>query len=182
MIPTRNTSRLFLLCVFELVALFSFSNNITVAQDKELRALDGEWLFVEDQTKGRAVEEQGPPMSVKFALRVEMDAVIYPRSQGEERISLDGSAIEKKNSNGSITRYRGKWKNGILDYSIETIRTSDKKRVLFIRRLFQATEKGLTVRVTINDGTEQVALYRHPDQIALPAPVKATIADLDWPV
>ena len=31
------------------------------AQDENLRALDGEWLFVEDRTEGRAVEKGGPP-------------------------------------------------------------------------------------------------------------------------
>lgn len=48
-------------------------------QGDELRGLGGTWLFVEDRTEGRAVEQGGAPMSVRFALRVEKDAVIYPR-------------------------------------------------------------------------------------------------------
>ena len=39
-------------------------------------------------------------MSAKFTLRVAKDAVIYPRSRGDERITLDGSVIEKKVDNG----------------------------------------------------------------------------------
>ena len=46
------------------------------AQADELRKFEGEWLYVKDITEGRSVEEQGPPMSVKFALRVEKDAVL----------------------------------------------------------------------------------------------------------
>ena len=41
-------------------------------------------------------------MNVRFSLRVEKDAVIYPRSRGDERITLDGSVIEEENNNGSI--------------------------------------------------------------------------------
>ena len=39
-------------------------------QDEKLRALDGEWLFVEDRTEGRAVEDGGAPMSMRFRLIV----------------------------------------------------------------------------------------------------------------
>lgn len=150
------------------------------AQDDDLRELEGTWLFVEDRTEGRPIDQQGPPMSVRFALRVEKDAVIYPRSQGDERITLDGSVIEKKNDNGSITRYHGEWKDGVLEYSLATERLSDNKIVLVIKREFRATEEGLVVAVTVNEGTRQVALYRHLEDIALPDPAQVGIAELAW--
>src|SRR5262245_5243099 len=33
-----------------------------------LRALDGEWLYVEDRTEGRTLERWSPPMSSKFSM------------------------------------------------------------------------------------------------------------------
>lgn len=154
--------------------------NACAAQDDALKKLGGTWHFVEDRTEGRPVDKQGPPMSVRFELRVEKDGVIYPRRQGDERITLDGSVIERKNDNGSITRFNGKWKNGSLVYTLKTERLSDNKTVLTIRREFRATDEGLLINVTVNDGTKQVALYRHPEDVALPKPAKAVIADMTW--
>ena len=34
-------------------------------QADDLRALDGDWIFVEDRTEGRPIEEQQPSMSAK---------------------------------------------------------------------------------------------------------------------
>ena len=150
------------------------------AQDDDLRKLGGTWLFVEGRTEGRAVDAQGPPMSVKFELRVEKDAVVYPRRRGDERITLDGSTIEKKNDNGSLTRYRGEWKDGALEYTLETVRLSDNKRVSVVRRVFRITDDGLLIDVIHNERTKQVALYRHPENISLPEPAKASIADMAW--
>ena len=147
------------------------------AQDGDLRALEGEWLFVEDRTEGRAVEKGGPPMSVKFALRVEKDAVIHVRSRGDERISLDGEVISKENDNGSVTRYSGVWKDGTLKYKLEMVRLSDNKLLFSIEREFRVTPDGLIV-TRKSDGS--VALYRHPKDIALPSAAKATISDLNW--
>lgn len=163
---------------FVIVATFSVAMTSSAhSQTDELRALDGEWLFVEDRTEGRAVEMGGPPMSVKFALRVEQDAVIHVRSRGDERISLDGSVIEKENNNGSVTRYSGEWKDGALEYKLETVRLSDNKSVMLIRREFRVTPDGLIV-TRKSDGS--VALYRHPEDIELPSPAKATVADMKW--
>jgi len=146
----------------------------------DLQALDGEWLFVEGRTEGLAVEMQGPPMSVKFTLRVEKDAVVYPRPRGDERIPLDGSVIEEKNNNGSITCFRGAWKDGALEYTLETVRLSDSKRVYQLRRVFRVTDEGLLIRVVRNEETSQVALYRHPEDIALPEPARASITEMGW--
>ena len=155
-------------------------SSVRAGQDEDLGKLDGTWLFVEDRTQGRAVELGGPPISVKFTLRVEKDAVIYPRSRGDERITLDGSVIEEKQDNGTIKRYRGEWKNGRLEYTLETVRLADNERVLMIKRAFRVTDEGLLVYVTTDKSSEQVALYRHPEDIELPKPAKATIADMAW--
>lgn len=156
-------------------------------QDEELRKLDGTWLFVEDRTERRPVDQGGAPMNVKFTLRVEKDAVIYPRSRGEERITLDNSVIEKewgkdKEGNDYVKRYRGKWskKNRWLEYWIETVRLADNEKVLVTKRVFQITDEGLLVHVFSNKSSKQVALYRHPEDVALPEPAMATIEDMAW--
>ncbi len=150
-----------------------------------MRALDGEWLYVEDRTEGRASEDQQPPMSVTFALRVEEDAVVMVRGKGtrrrEERIPLDGSTIEVAETS-SISLYRGEWKDGTLEYDVEVYRLSDDERVSLIRREFRSTPDGLLVRVVVGEPAvlDSLALYRHPEDIALPVPAKASIADMDW--
>ncbi len=155
------------------------------AQAGDLRALGGEWLYVEDRTEGRAIEDQQPPMSVTFALRVEEDAVVMERGKGtrrrEERIPLDGSTIEVPESS-SMGIYRGEWKNGTLEYDVEVYRLSDDERVSLIRREFRSTPDGLLVRVVVGEPPvlDSLALYRHPEDIALPAPAQAAIADMDW--
>ena len=99
-----------------------------------MRALDGEWLFVEDRTEGRPVEQQQPSMARKFALRVEADAVVLVRSDGEVRMALDGSTtqVERKGSS-SVSRYRGEWRDGAFQYEIEIVRASDNTRTGLIR-------------------------------------------------
>ncbi len=152
------------------------------AQDDTLRAFSGQWLYVEDRTEGRPTEEQGPPMMVTFGLRIEKDAVILERSRGrEERIPLDGSAIEV-DKDTATTFYRGAWKDGVLEYVIETVNESDKAVLMLIRRQFRITPDGLEVRVGFGDPAKQdsVALYRHPEDIPLPTPAQATAGDMAW--
>ena len=150
------------------------------AQDEDLRKLDGTWLFVEDRTEGRAVEQGGAPMSVRFALRVEKDAVIYPRTRGDERITLDGSVITRNEDNGSISHYRGVWMDGGLEYTLERMLPGETEPNYVLKRVFRPTEEGLLVYVISDNSSKQVALYRHPEDIALPEPAKATIADMAW--
>ncbi|MCA9131221.1 MAG: hypothetical protein KDB22_29255 [Planctomycetales bacterium] len=158
------------------------NSSVHAATEDVLSAFDGQWLYVEDITEGRAVEKQGPPMSVMFVLRAENDAVVYVRPRGDERISLDASAIEKDNQNGSVTRYSGLWNadDGVLEYKVETIRQSDNMRVMLIRREFRMTTAGLQVSVALDDGDSAVAIYQHPQDIALPEPAKATIGAMTW--
>lgn len=150
-------------------------------QDKDVRALDGEWLYVEDRTEGRASEKQGPPMSAKFVLRVEEDAVVHVRPRGDERIALDGSVTEVADR-GTIARYRGQWQDGVLEYETEVVRETDKSPVTLIRREFRITPAGLLVRVVVGEPPrmDSVALYRHPPDIPLPQPAAATMADMQW--
>jgi hypothetical protein len=158
------------------------SSNARSGQADDLQALGGRWLYVEDFTEGRPVDKQGPPMSVTFGFRVEEDAVVMLRSQGrEEPIALDGSAREVA-GNGTTKFYRGEWKGGALHYDIETVRVSDDAVISLLHREFRPTQGGLIVRVVIGDPPEfdKVALYRHPEDIELPTPAKATIADVAW--
>ena len=119
-------------------------------------------------------------MSIRFRLRVEKDSVVYPRPRGDERITLDGTIVEKNNGRGSIQRYSGKWKEGALEYTLESVHAEDNQRLLMIRRVFRPTNEGMLVQVSQNEGPIQEALYRHPDDIELPAPAKATIHDIAW--
>jgi len=163
------------------VAIAALPSSAPSAQADDLRALGGEWLYVDDRTKGRASEEQGPPMSVKFVLRIEDDAVVHVRKRGDERSARDGSVTEVAETS-SITRYRGGWKNGAFEYETEVVRVSDNARVMLIRRVFRNTPDGLLVRVVVGEPAQRdsLALYRHPQDIALPTPAKAAIADMAW--
>lgn len=151
------------------------------AQDDGVRALDGEWLYVEDRTEGRAVEQHQPSMSTKFSLRVEEGAVVLVRRDGEVRMPLDGSPTEVARE-GRASRYRGEWKDGAFTYEIEILRAADKSRSGLIRTELRPTAEGLLARVEVDPptGMKSLALYRHPKDIALPAPAKAALGDLAW--
>ena len=152
-------------------------------QDEKLSALDGDWVFVEDRTEGRAADQGRAPTSARFTLRVEKDAVIYPRQGGDERITLDGSIIEKKTANSSLDRFRGEWKkeDGWLEYTLENMRSvADDKPLYVIKKVFRITDDGLLVYVFSSRSRPRKALYRHPEDIELPEPANATIADMAW--
>lgn len=149
---------------------------------EDLQALAGEWLYVMDRTAGRADEKQGPPMNVKFALRVEEDAVVFERGNGqEERIALDGSTT-KTPEEGAVRHTRGLWKDGLLTYELRVISEADGALRTRIQREFRATEEGLMIRVLVGEPPimDSTALYKHPDDIELPTPAPATIDDLGW--
>ncbi len=81
-----------------------------------------------------------------------------------------------------VRRYRGKWtkKDRWLEYWIETLRLADNEVVLVTKRVFRITDDGLLVYVFSNKSSKQVALYRHPEDIALPESAKAMIDDMAW--
>jgi hypothetical protein len=149
-----------------------------------LRDLDGEWIFVEDRTVGRSLEQLGPPMSSKFSMRVEEGAVVlngHGSGHRDVRIKLDGSITEVAETR-TIARYRGVWKDGTFEYDVKFERPPGNAPggIGLIRRKFRITDEGLQVGVTVDSGTEAVGLYRHAKDIALPAPAKAAIGDLAW--
>jgi len=157
---------------------------------ERIRALDGEWIYVEDRTEGQAIERQGPPMAAKFSMRVEEtgDAVIlngHGSGHRDVRIALDGSLTEVAEQNKRVVRYRGSWKDGVFEYEIDFDREPGKPGIGVIRRRFQVTPDGLVVRVAVDPpagggGTESVGLYRHAEDISLPTPAKAAIDDVAW--
>lgn len=141
----------------------------------DIRALDGEWIYVEDRTQGRPVEEQQPSMGGKVRLRVEDDAVVLIRSDGEIRIPLDGSATDITRE-GRVSRYRGQWKDGAFFYESEPVGSNGA----LIQWELRHTDEGLIASVQAGPNWQSVALYRHPQDIPLPEPARATANDLAW--
>ncbi|MGE3174560.1 MAG: DUF6265 family protein [Planctomycetota bacterium] len=162
-----------------LTVLFATSASTALpAQDDALRALDGEWTYVEDRTEGRALERLGPPMGTKFAMRAEDGAVVLVYGHGsghrDVRIALDGSITEIVDAK-KTARYRGEWKDGAFVYEVDFVREPGAAPTGLIRREFRVTADGLLVRAS-----ESIGLYRHAEDIAMPAPAAATIGDIGW--
>jgi len=163
----------------------ALTSNTVSAQSDGLRALDGEWVYVEDRTEGRALERLGPPMASKFSMRVEEGAVVlngHGSGHRDVRVAIDGSITEVAEPK-SIARYRGSWKDGTFEYEVTFERVSGNGQGIgLIRRTFRKTTEGLLVTVVVDPPAreESVGLYRLPQDIALPAPAKAAIGDLTW--
>lgn len=153
-----------------------------LAQSDDLQALSGTWRYVEDLTEGKPIEKHGPPMSMTFGFRIEEGAVVMVRARREERIPIDGSVHEvpSTSSADTVSRYKGTWEDGQLVYDMENVRASSQQRTLLIRRTFRSTPKGLEVHVSTNGGTENIALYRHAEDIEPATPIEGAIADLAW--
>lgn len=152
------------------------------AQPDGLRALDGEWIYVEDRTEGRAIEQQQPSMSARVRLRVEENALVLVRRDGEVRIPLDGSPTDVARE-GRVSRYRGAWRDGAFEYESAPVRDpGDSRTGGLIRWELRITDEGLLARVAVDPpgGFTSVALYRHPQDIALPAPARAAMDDMAW--
>lgn len=158
------------------------ASNAHLAQPDGLEAFAGEWVYVEDRTEGRAAEQHQPSMSSRVRLRIEEDAFVLIRSDGEIRMALHGSPTEVT-WEGRVTRYRGAWKDGAFEYESEPVRAPDDTRTGGkIRWVLRVTEEGLLARVAVDPptGFTSVALYRHPEDIEMPARAEATIGDMAW--
>ena len=168
------------------VVLATLLPNARAQDAPDLRALDGEWTYVEDRTEGRALERLGPPMSSKFSLRIEEGAVVlngHGSGHRDVRVALDGSITEVKEPK-AIIRYSGSWKDGVFAYEVafERLEGSAPGGIGLIRRSFRMTTDGLLVGVVVDppEGQESLGLYQHEQDIAMPTPAKATIQDLAW--
>lgn len=150
-----------------------------------LRALDGEWIFVEDRTEGRPLERLAPPMGSKFSFRIDDGAVFLVQGHGsghrDVRVPLDGSINEVVEPQ-KTSRYRGQWKDDAFTYEVDFVRAQGKPPDGLIRRQFRITPDGLIVRSNLGSPDEfsSVGLYRHAQDIPLPTPAKAAISDLAW--
>jgi len=164
----------------------ALASNALSAQPDGLRALDGEWIYIEDKTEGRTLEQLGPPMSSKFSMRIEEGAVIlngHGSGHRDVRIALDGSITEVVEANKRVVRYHGAWKDGTFEYEVAFERAPGAPDGIgLIRRKFRMTTDGMLVSVVVDPpaGKESVGLYRHAQDIVLPAPAKAAIGDLSW--
>jgi hypothetical protein len=151
-----------------------------------LSALDGVWIYLEDRTEGRSLEQLGPPMSSTFSMRVEAGAIIlngHGSGHRDVRVALDGSITEIPEANRTV-RYKGSWKDGVFAYEVAFERPvgAPSSGTQLIRRTFRHTPEGLVVTVAVDPptGSESIGLYRHADDIPMPAPAKATIGDMSW--
>lgn len=167
--------------------LASTSMAHTTAQAPDLKALDGEWTFVEDRTEGRTLEQMSPPMSSRFSMKSDGNAVILVSGHGsghrDVRVALNGSHTDVKGTpEGAFARYKGSWKDGVFTYQTEYSRGPGQELGGLIRREFQITPDGLLVRVSMpaSGPGSSVGLYKHAEDIAMPLAAKATIADLGW--
>jgi hypothetical protein len=162
--------------------------SVTLAgQADDLTAVNGEWIFVEDLTPGRALEQLNPPMGGRFAFRVEGSAVVLVSGHGgarrEVRVAVDGTVTEVPGAGeGEVARYRGAWKDGAFSYEVDFVRAKGAAPVGLIRREFRATKDGMLVRSNLGSPTAYTStgLYRHAQDIAMPVPARAVIGDLAW--
>jgi len=148
--------------------------------------MDGEWIFVEDRTEGRTLEQTNPPMSSSFSMRVEEGAIIlngHGSGHRDVRVALDGTVTERPDSDRTA-RYRGGWKDGAFEYEVTFERApgAPTSGIQMIRRNFRHTADGLIVTVMVEPPVVPVStgLYRHAQDIPMPTPAKATIGDIGW--
>lgn len=153
----------------------------------ELSAIAGTWVYVEDLTPGRTLEQLGPPMSSTFALATEEGAVtlVFGHGSGHRnvRIKLDGSPTDVKPDGATeVARYTAAWKDPVFSYQTEYIKDGETTPRAVYKRSFRVTENGLVVRVDTGrpGATPAEGLYRLPKDISMPTPAKAVIGDLAW--
>lgn len=142
---------------------------------QDAKALDGEWIYIEDRTEGRPLEEHQPSMGGRVRIRIEQDAFVLVRSNGEIRVKFDGTPTDVGQGT-SASRYSGGWKDGAFTYQSEPLSTQGGR---IIRWTLRPSSEGLIAGFAL-EGLSSVALYKHPQDIAMPTPAKATIKDVAW--
>lgn len=97
------------------------------------------------------------------------------------RVLLDG-AITEVTEGQKTARYRGGWQDGAFTYEVDFVRAPGQAPEGLIRRQFRITPDGLIVRAGRGGPPEAdaIALYRHAEDIPMPAPAPAVIGDLEW--
>lgn len=152
----------------------------------DLSVFDGTWVFVEDKTEGRALEQLGPPMSSTFSMRSDAGAMVLVSGHGsglkDVRVTLDGTVKEvPSTAQDQAVLYKAGWKDGTLWYETEYIRQKGGTPEGKIRKEFRHTSEGLLVSVITRFSPEpSIGLYRHPEDIAMPTPFKAKIDGVAW--
>lgn len=179
-------ARVYLATSLAILTTLSAASSALSAQSDDLKAVGGEWIYIEDKTEGRPLEQHGPPMASKFTMKVEEGAVIlsgHGSGHKDVRIALDGAVTEIKEPK-TISRYKGAWKDGAFEYKVEFEREGGgaEGSIRSITRSFKSTPDGLLVKVVVDPALvkDSIALYRHAEDIPLPTPAKAAIADLAW--
>ena len=79
-----------------------------LAPRRDTRGVDGDWIYVEDRTEGRTLEQLGPPMASSFSMRVEEGAVIlngHGSGHKDVRVALDGSVTERPDEDKTCPLY-----------------------------------------------------------------------------
>lgn len=125
-------------------------------------------------------------MSSKFSIKTEDGAVIlngHGSGHQDVRVSLDGAITEIKEPK-TISRYEGTWKDGVFEYRVafERLGSSAPEGIKQITRSFRMTPDGLLVNVVVDPPVveDSVGLYRHAEDIPMPAAATASIADMAW--
>ena len=177
---------IWLAAALAIIGTVSLALAIEARTQDPVRAVDGEWIYVEDRTAGRTLEQLSAPMASKFSLRVEDGAIVlngHGSGHKDVRVALDGSITERPDGE-KIARYRGGWKDGAFEYEVSFERPKGEtgSGIQLIRRSFRPTTEGLVVTVLVDPpaGSASIGLYRHAEDIPLPTPAKAVIGDLAW--
>lgn len=167
---------------------FVAATGLASPQATDLKALDGEWIFMEDRTEGRTPEQMNPPMGSRFIFKVEDGAVILVwghGGNGNRNVSVKPNSEPTEIAGpaaGALVRYKGSWKDSVFSYGMEFVRAAGQAPESVTKRSFQMTKDGLIVRsnLELTPGVPSVGLYKQAKDIPMPTAAKATISDLSW--
>jgi hypothetical protein len=126
-------------------------------------------------------------MSLKFAMKIENNVLTLISGNGsgqkDTQITLNGAHTDvPSTAPGAYARYRATLRDGVLAYEVEFVRSAGGAPQNQIKREFRITADGLEVRsnLMLQEGVWYVGLYKHPQDIPMPAGAKATISQMRW--